>query len=180
MEKDNEIWKDIKGYEGLYQVSSFGRVRSLPKLIEYFDGRIRYYEGKIMKLSNHPKGYLQVRLTKNKKTKLHFIHRLVAETFLENLQNKPMVNHIDGNKQNNNINNLEWATCSENNQHAYDNNLKSDNKKVVMLDFDFNEIQTFNSIHEASRFVNCNFRNIWMVCNNKRNSAGGYKWRYKI
>lgn len=125
-------------------------------------------------------GYKQVRLTNdyNKDSKLFMIHRLVAEAFIDNPENKQTVNHKDGNKHNNNVDNLEWATYSENNQHAYDNNLKSDNKKICMLDKQNNLLKTFNSIHDAARYVNGNISNIHSVCNKTRKFCKGYKWSY--
>lgn len=112
-----EIWKDIKGYEKLYQVSNLGRIRSLDRIIlqynGYDDGE-RLYKGKILKPCIKPNGYSQVGLWKDKKVKWFIIHRLVAETFIPNPENKPQVNHKDENKQNNNIKNLEWCSCSYN------------------------------------------------------------------
>lgn len=104
-----EEWKDIEGYEGMYQVSNLGRVRSFKK----------YREGRILKSFPDPNGYLKVSLSKNNKLKNHRVHRLVAIHFIPNPQNKSQVNHIDGNKQNDNVNNLEWSTPSENGKHAY-------------------------------------------------------------
>lgn len=123
-----EIWKDIKGYEGLYQVSNLGRVKSLPRKI-YNNGIIgknKFYisKEKILKERIDHKGYFRVALCKNNIQKDYSIHRLVLENFVENVDNKPCVNHIDGNKQNNNLENLEWCTYSENLNHAYKLNLK--------------------------------------------------------
>lgn len=99
-----EIWKDITGYEGLYQVSTLGRVLSLRKNI-------------ILKPGNDKDGYLNINLSLNSKSKTLKIHRIVAKMFIENIDNKPQVNHIDFNKKNNNINNLEWCTIKENSMH---------------------------------------------------------------
>lgn len=117
-EEIQEIWKDIKDYEGLYQVSNLGRIRSLDKMV--WNGQ-SYWEmkGKILIPGKDKDGYLQIGLYKNKKRKGFKIHRLVSEYFIENEENKPEVNHKDGNKQNNNANNLEWVTSSENSTHAY-------------------------------------------------------------
>ena len=110
-----EIWKDIQGYEGMYQVSSHGRVKSLNYNKTGLEG--------ILNPNNNGKGYLQVYLTKNKKSKKVLIHRLVAQAFLYKPTDKNYVNHKDGNKSNNNVNNLEWCTRSENQQHAFDTGL---------------------------------------------------------
>lgn len=115
-----EIWKDIKGFEGYYQVSNYGNIKSLTR----FDG-IRERKGQEIKQSLKYNGYLQVGLRKNSKRKFFSVHRLVAIHFLDNPENKPQVNHIDCNKQNNNINNLEWATSKENLHHAKINGLRN-------------------------------------------------------
>lgn len=119
-----EIWKDIKGFEGYYQVSNYGNIKSLTR----FDG-IRERKGQEIKQSLKYNGYLQVGLRKNSKRKFFSVHRLVAIHFLDNPENKPQVNHIDCNKQNNNINNLEWATSKENLHHAKINGLRNNMPK---------------------------------------------------
>lgn len=109
-----EVWKDIKGYEGLYQVSNLGRVKSLKHLKEYF---LTYrIEGK---------GYASVALFKGtvSSRKSYKVHRLVADAFIPNPENKPQINHKDGNKLNNSVENLEWVTNQENIVHAYNNGL---------------------------------------------------------
>ena len=104
-----EIWKDIEGYEGLYQISNLGRVRSLARATT---------SGKVLKqMKKH--GYMNVCFSKNNVDKYFRVHRLVALAFIPNPENKPTVNHIDGNKANNNVSNLEWATHSENETHSY-------------------------------------------------------------
>jgi hypothetical protein len=183
-----EEWRDLVGYEGLYLISNNGKLKSLDKVIPYIDGRMKHMKGKMLKQcraktpgrSEDDTGYLQSRLTKNGKSKAWNVHILVARTFIPNPENKPIVNHKDGNKLNNYISNLEWATYSENNQHAYDNNLKSDNTPVLKINLDNGDvIDRYNSIHEAGRKNNINKSNIHSVCNNKRNHAGGFNWRYE-
>lgn len=107
-----EIWKDIKGYEGLYQISNLGRVKSLERLIKCrkCDERI-----KVPSITN--RGYYRLPLCKYGKIKYYHIHRLVAEAFLPNEENKPTVDHIDRNRLNNNVSNLRWATYKEQNKN---------------------------------------------------------------
>lgn len=115
-----EVWKDIKSYEGIYMVSNFGRIKSLTRIIEYENGRHRPFEGCLMNGGKTPTGYCFVALRKNNKNKYQqYIHRLVAIAFIPNPENKKTVNHIDGDKSNNYVNNLEWNTCSENTLHAF-------------------------------------------------------------
>lgn len=102
--------KDLKGYEGLYDITTYG---------EIFSKR----NGKKLKKTSVHNGYYRVNLTKEKKHKMHFVHRLVAETFIPNPENKPFINHIDGNPRNNRVSNLEWCTTKENSEHAVKNSL---------------------------------------------------------
>lgn len=123
-----EIWEDVKGYEDLYQVSNIGRVRSKDRMRHVGHGHYGLKKGRILKpykMKSREYGYyLQVTLCRNNKHTKHLIHRLVAQAFIENHDNKPCVNHIDGDKANNRVDNLEWCTFSDNNQHAYDTKLK--------------------------------------------------------
>lgn len=113
-----EEWRPIKGYEGFYEVSSLGRVRSLDRVVKCKNGNCQKFFGKIMKPRTNKDGYLTVALSMNNKQKSKQIHRLVAITFLPNPKKLPQVNHRDCNKQNNYVDNLEWCSCQENIQHA--------------------------------------------------------------
>lgn len=114
-----EIWRWVNGYEGLYMVSDHGRVMSMPGTYEFRDG-MRSKSGRLMELQDNGKGYKMVPLSRSGKTEFRTVHRLVAIAFLENKENKPDVNHIDGNKSNNRLSNLEWVTKKENMAHARD------------------------------------------------------------
>lgn len=115
-------WRDIYGFEGLYEISDCGDIRSKEHTISYFDPRwnkdaVRRCPQKIMKASMLPSGYMLIRLRKNNAYHNHYVHRLVAQTFIPNPENKPEVNHKDRNKQNNCVGNLEWVTAAENTHH---------------------------------------------------------------
>lgn len=117
-----EIWKPVVGYETFYEVSNLGRVMRLDKIItaksRWGGFRKFFVKGKILKGSNYGNNYRFIMLCKNGTTKAEMIHRIVATAFIPNIGNKPQVNHIDGNKQNNRVDNLEWVTRSENMIHA--------------------------------------------------------------
>lgn len=160
-----EIWKDIVGYEGLYQVSNFGRVKS--------------FYGKKEILTNRPDrdGYYRTTLVKNKKRKDYYVHRLVAQNFIADIQDK-QVNHKNGIRTDNNPNNLEWCTCKENIHHSI-YKLKSRYKPIQKIDNKTNEIlQVYESIIEASNKNNIYPQHIWRCANNIRKSAGGFVWKY--
>lgn len=121
-----EIWKDIEGYEGLYQISNFGKVKSLSKHCGFGKG----YTTKEIILKPHLRlGYITFTLYKNGIPKTFSAHRLVANAFIPNIENKPQVNHINGIKTDNSIKNLEWVTNSENVKHAFDTGLKHTSAK---------------------------------------------------
>ena len=125
----DEIWKDIKDYEGLYQISNYGNVKSLPKERRNRRG-IYIQKEKLLSLTNTSTGYKKVELVKDGKRKGFKVHRLVAQAFIPNPDEKPQVNHIDGDKTNNYVDNLEWATASENSIHAYNTGLNSNKKEL--------------------------------------------------
>lgn len=130
MSEEKEIWKDIKGYEGLYQVSNLGRIKSLQRYRISKSGTNQNVNEKILKQScGKTNKYLNVTLAKNKKNKTFQIHRLAALNFIPNPNNYPQVNHKDGNKQNNCVDNLEWCTCKENINHAWKNGLNHISEK---------------------------------------------------
>lgn len=124
-----EIWKDIPEYEGYYQVSNLGNVRSLDRIRETHPSAKKQFKvfkkGFLLTPDLTHGGYLRFSLSKDKKTKKFSSHRLVAQAFIPNPENKEQVNHKDGNKLNNSIDNLEWCTGSENIRHAYKNGLQS-------------------------------------------------------
>ena len=123
-----EIWKDVVGYEGIYQCSNIGRIKSLDHKVYHSNYKYRIQKGRIISVSKSKKGYLQVSLSKNGKRFHTGVHRIMAISFIDNPENKPQVNHIDGNKENNLLSNLEWVTNSENQIHAINGGLCSHNR----------------------------------------------------
>jgi len=169
-----EIWKDIEGYEGSYQVSNLGRIKSLKRNTSNVCKK-----DKILKQKLEKYGYMRVHI----RNKSYLVHRLVALTFIPNLKNKRTVNHKDGNKLNNHICNLEWATNSENIKHAYDNNLFKEipgcknRKKVYQYDLNNNLIKEWESVTQAEKQTK--IKNISRCCSSGYRTAGSYVWKYK-
>lgn len=153
-----EIWKDIPGYEGLYQVSSLGRVKSLERYITYCTGRIQLLPEKILKSSQQSTGYYTVGLyDSNHKSKTFSIHRIVANLFVPNLSDLPEVNHKDGDKSNNSASNLEWASELDNIRHSRllglnRTEMNPQCKAVICVETE----QQFYSVEEAARHFNVN------------------------
>lgn len=191
---EDGVWRDIKGYEGLYQISNLGNVRSLDRKIRFNKG-VSIKKGQLLKPVLTRKGYLKVELSKESKGKRFYVHRLVALHFIENSLNKPQVNHINGIKTDNRVENLEWCTNLENQRHAIKNGLVNQeqrikqaikmgevNKKPINQYTKQNEfIRKFNSIKEASIVTGINSRNICNCLSKnqpKSKSAGGYIWKY--
>jgi len=163
-----EIWKilTIENIKTKYEISSFGIIRQIEdntKIVKPF-------------LRN---GYNAVNININKKSRKFPLHRLVAQTFLKNPKNKKIVNHIDGNKLNNLLDNLEWTTSKENTKHAIETGLtKTHPCKVIQFSIDGKFIAKYDSILEASKISKANDRHISDVCKGKRKTTGGYVWKY--
>lgn len=182
------IWESIKGYEGYYEASPVGHIRSLKRFIIKKNGIKQIVKGRI--LTPFPKrGYLCASLT-NGKVKHILIHRLIAETFIPNPLNKPCVNHIDGNKQNNGIDNLEWCTYSENTIHSYiilkrkasqaflgrTGSMHPRSRKIICI----NNSKIYCSLNDAARDLNLLHSKISLVCSGIRPHTKGYVFEYLI
>lgn len=179
-----EIWKDINGYEGLYQVSNMGRVKSIGRYITFDNGWSNeakmYIHGGILEISKQSQGYSQVSLCKKGRRITKRLNRLVAIAFLPNPYNKPQVNHIDGNKSNNCANNLEWVTDIENKKHAKEHGLLRPYKRsVIKMDLAGNILEVYESGNDAAIKNNLSRAAICHACKGKAKTSGGFRWRYK-
>ena len=179
----HEIWKPIEGYEGLYEVSNLGRVKSLERYV----GKRHHIKEKYLTNDVNQKGYCRVLLSMNGKAKHYAVHRLVAEAFIPNKQNKPQINHIDGNKANNCATNLEWCTASENLIHARLKGLNPivENNEIFSKPVEMHSLlglhlYTFKSIADAERHTGVDHRTISACCRHKKGhkTAGGFVWEY--
>lgn len=192
-----EIWEDIKGYEGIYQVSNYGNIKSLERI----DNRGRRAHGRILTQGKDGGGYSTVRLSKNGKCHTIHVHRLVAETFIPNLENKATVNHINENKEDNSVRNLEWATYKENAHHgtrmercygnrdykAIGKNISDSLKKkgrtkpIIQYDKDMNVIAEFDSVVDAAKKYNILASGIGNALKGHKRckTYKGYIWKYK-
>ena len=181
MTEEKEIWQDIAGYEGLYKVSNLGRVKSL--------NYRRTGKERILIPIKKNNGYLYVTLSKNSIQKPHYVHRLVSQSFIENPYNFPQVNHIDEDKTNNKVSNLEWCSVEYNNKYGTRNERALETRKLRKSKFAPKEVLQFTkdgkfvneyySTNEAWRCTLISQGNISACCKGTRIHAGGYIWKYK-
>lgn len=170
-----EEWKDIANFEGLYQVSNLGRVKSLPKVGS------GGHNGVILSPSKDKDGYLLVYLYASRKRVACKVHRLVAKAFIPNPYSFPQVNHKDEVKDNNCFTNLEWCSSSYNNSYGKGSINRANSKRVPILQLDMNDniIREFNSAKEVESTLGFNSSNITNCCRGKYKSMYKYKWKYK-
>ena len=173
-----EIWKPVVGYERYYEVSNKGNVRSVTRYVFSIKGKrkTRKVCGSEKKPKINHSGYYQTTLSKQGKSETVVIHRIVAEAFIPNPCSKPQVNHIDGDKLNNCVENLEWATSFENMSHAV-NVLNRLVIPVSQYDLEGNFIARFNSIKEAGESTGTPRCSISNVLHGRRKKANGFKWK---
>ena len=185
-----EIWKDVIGYEGLYQVSNYGNVMALKKDAEYQSKIIQGRPQRVLRQHMNMWGYMKVWLYKDGKRKEHAVHRLVASAFISNLDNKPCVNHIDNNKSNNHLENLEWCTYQENSDWSkvqgrrkiteeWRNKIIStrETKAVIGTDKDGKEYY-FDKVRGVTE-MGFDLKAVIDCCKGRRTSTKGFTWRYK-
>ena len=182
----NEIWKDIKQFEGAYQISNYGRLKSLNRLVKVGNG-FRLVKEKILKPIVGTCGYYQYPLKHNGVKKTILIHQEVAKAFLENPNNLNEINHKDENRLNNYFENLEWCDREYNNSYRdrkkreieTQRNTHPSRKMIEQVDKNGCVVGTFQSEREAERMTNIPHNNISGCIKGKRKTAGEYIWRYK-
>ena len=181
----NEIWRPVVGYEGLYEVSNLGRVRSLDRWVNN-NGSLVLLKGKYKLLTPDVKGYLRTHIRKNNKGKPYKVHRLVAEAFIPNPDNKPEVDHINTDKKDNRVENLRWVTAKENSDNPLTKKkhlkvLKKIHSKPIIqycVEDGF-PIAEWDSIRECSRFTGIYYSNISNVLHNQQKTTKGFYFKYK-
>lgn len=180
-------WKDVLGYEGIYQVSNYGDIRSLHRLVRGKDGRLSPVASKMLKwhvgavTERHPRPMYSVELWRDNKRKRVPVHRIVAMAFIPNHHNYPQVNHIDGNRKNNSADNLEWCTASENNYHAYRMGLRNSGMSKAVIGYSVRSgiVIECESIAEAARLVNGNPDAIRGAVKGRLKTSSGFRWQFK-
>lgn len=165
-----EIWKDVPDYDGLYQVSNIGNVKRITQNIKCKNGATKVIRGKKMKQTSNI--YQYVILTKNCIQKHHAVHRLVAQAFIPNPENKPCIDHINTIKTDNRVENLRWVTKKENMNNPLTLNVF--NKKVICVETG----KIFNSSVEAEKITGISRGQIGAVCRGERKTTQGYHWRF--
>ena len=175
------IWKTIDGYDGYYEVSDEGEIRSVDRYVEYTKGKhkgtLSFIKGRVMKQSVNTAGYLVVNLRKNGTANVALVHILVATAFLENPNNLPTVNHKDGNKCNNSILNLEWASYSENNIHALKIGLRNPRGcRITQYSLNGEFIKEYRSVCEAARQTGFSRGGISHCINGRCKTSSGFIW----
>ena len=181
-----ENWKDIKGYEGFYQVSNLGRVRSLERDIYCSNGAVHHLKEKILAPFLDKDGYQTVSLYLNGKDKTIFVHRLVAEAFIPNPENKSQINHKNEVKNNNVVENLEWCTASYNINYGTRTERSVQNRRSYKLGnhprakvvFCVELNKKFDCITSAQEELGIDQSAIVKVCKGRQKTAGGFHWKY--
>ena len=175
-----EEFKDIEGYENYYQISNCGRVKSVERKVFRKNGTLYSQKEQYIKLTINKNGYYYVTLRKNNKIKTFLVHRIVAKAFIPNPNKLPQVNHINENKLDNKICNLEWCDNLYNENYGTGKTRAGllHRKAVIQYDKDNNFIYKFNSGIDAERETNIDNASISRCCYGKQHKAGGYYWRF--
>lgn len=181
--KNQEIWKDIEGYEGIYQVSSMGRIRALDRIKPNSFGQIA--KGHIMAFCDNGNGYVWVSLWKNGKGRMRYVHRLVANAFLKNDKKLPQVNHKNEDKKDNRVENLEYCdakyNCNYGNRKINAKNAfvkNGTNRAIDIYDINGNFIKTCQLSNDACVEFGVNRRGMYLMCNGITKSSKGYRFAF--
>ena len=180
-----EQWKPVKGFEGWYEISDLGNIRSIDRVIDHKRDKtwdkpkVQINKGKMLTPQKNNKGYSYIMLYRNSKHYKRYIHRLVAEAFLpEPLKSYRVVNHIDGNPQNNAVGNLEWCTQKQNMNHAFDNGFVKTRKRVRSTDIKTGETREYYGISIAGRELGVSHTGIVHCLTGKSKICHGCTWEY--
>lgn len=175
--KLRKLWHSVRGYDGLYQVSNFGEIKSLPRRKHLPNGKYTVSKEKLLSPARIGKdGYEFVYLTVGGESKRFYVHRIVAEAFLPNPDGMPFVNHINGLKFDNRLENLEWCSRSKNAKHAYRVLGVGRTCKIAQYDKRGNYIKTWANAYQAQEELGINRGNINSCVNKHRKTAGGFRW----
>ena len=176
--KMHEEWKDINGYEGLYQISNTGKVKSIGRHKKQGARPIEWQDDMIIKQRKNRCGYFYLILHKDGEKKTKTIHSLVGEAFIENPEAFPQINHKDENKENNHSSNLEWCSASYNVNYGTRNerSKKTQQKPVAQLNLDGTLIKVWDGVSEAARGLGIYTGNISSCCKGRLHKTGGYRW----
>lgn len=182
----SDIWKDIDGYEGLYQASNTGKIRSLDRImLNRWGNGERHKRGKLMKFDLTSNGYLAVNLSKDGIGKRFLVHRIVAQCFIPNPENKPCIDHINTDRTDNRVENLRWVTHRDNQNNPVTKSKmklnKSKAKPILQFSLDDKFIKRWNSCSDIVRELGYNQGSISACCRNKKNyfTAYGYRWGFE-
>ena len=173
-----EQWKEISGYEGYYEVSNYGNVRSIPHKVNTKSGKQRNSPGRVLAQKITKNGYKQVHLSKGNESHYKSVHRLVASAFVPNPDRLPQVNHKDENKTNNYADNLEWMTASDNCKHGHRNDTMVEQRSRSVERLMGDVTVTYNSIHSAAEETGVSAAHICQCRRGERETTGGTRWRY--
>ena len=176
-----EVWKDVVGFEGIYQISNNGKLRSLDRIVVAKAGWVKREKGMDIKTNTiQNSGYVKVDLHKNGKAYGKLLHRLVAEAFIENPRNYPQINHKDQNKLNNSADNLEWCTQMYNNHYGdcMERGAETQRRKFYQKDLDGNVVKIWSGFKKMQRETGYQRKTVYLCCIGKRDSYMGYKWEY--
>lgn len=172
-----EIWKPIDGFDGVYEVSNLGNVRNV-------NWRGQGY--RLLKPHHDKDGYLRVGFCINNRKQMRYVHRLVATAFIDNPYGKEQVNHKDEVRDHNSVDNLEWVTCTENNNYGTRNyrlsksKLNTNCKAINQIDDNGEVVKCWESLHEIGRQTGYDITHIMRVCKGVKKTGYGYKWQYAI